>query len=111
MRKWISDLNAQVIERDEERCILCSTPAMYKPHHIVPRSRGKRWSPKLWRAENMCCMCLPHHNDGQKTWMRIELLEKMVELYDYDMSWVREFGIAWPPDKVTRTEERAYYST
>ena len=95
MPKWIDDLNAQVIERDEGLCILCGDEAWYPPHHIVPRSRGKKHSPKLWRIENMCCICGPHHDDGQTVWMRKELLRKMVARYNYSMSWVREFGIAW----------------
>ena len=95
MPKWIDDLNAQVIERDEGRCILCPAPAWYPPHHIVPRSRGKKHSPKLWRIENMCCICGPHHDDGQTVWMREKLLRKMVARHNYDMGWVREFGIAW----------------
>jgi len=88
MPKWIDDLNLEVIERDEERCILCPAPAMYKPHHIVPRSRGKGRSPKLWRLENMCCVC-PLHHDNTKA-LRIRLLERMVEL-GHDMTWAREF--------------------
>ena len=95
MPKWTDDLNAQVIERDEGLCILCGDEAWYAPHHIVPRSRGKKHSPKLWRIENMCCICGPHHDDGQTVWMREKLLRKMVARYAYDMMWTREFGIAW----------------
>ena len=93
MPKWIDDLNAQVIERDEECCILCRAPAKYHPHHIVPRSRGKPRSPKLWRIENMCCVCLEHHDNTVA--LREKLLRKMVARYNYDMMWVKEFGIAW----------------
>ena len=95
MPKWIDDLNREVIERDEGLCILCKAPGWYKPHHIVPRSRGKKHSPKLWRIENMCCICGLHHDDGQTVWMRERLLRKMAARYNYSMGWVREFGIAW----------------
>ena len=95
MPKWTRDLEALVIERDEGRCILCDAPAWYPPHHIIPRSRGKKHSPKLWHIANMCCICGPHHNEGQTVPMRERLLRKMVARYNYDMLWVREFGIAW----------------
>ena len=93
MPKWIDDLNAQVIERDEGLCILCRDEAWYKPHHIVPRSRGKKHSPKLWRIENMACVCLEHHDNTVA--LREKLLRKMYARYNYSMGWVREFGIAW----------------
>jgi len=94
MPKWIDDLNAQVIERDAGLCILCGAPAQ-DVHHIIPRSRGKKHSPKLWRIENMVCICGPHHDDGHTAWMRERLLRKVYARYAYDMMWTREFGIAW----------------
>ena len=92
MPAWTERLNRQVIERDEGLCILCGAKAWYAPHHIVPRSRGKRWSLKLWRLENMCCVC-PLHHDNTKA-LRIRLLERMVEL-GHDMEWAREFVGEW----------------
>jgi len=92
MPKWTERLNAQVIERDEGLCILCRAPAWYKPHHIVPRSRGKRWSPKLWHLKNMCCVCPLHHDNTVA--LRVKLLERMVEL-GHDMAWATEFMGAW----------------
>ena len=89
MPKWADDLNAEVIERDEGNCILCGAPASYKPHHIVPRSRGKKYSKKFWRIENMCCVCLKHHDNTVK--LREELVAKMAETYD--MAWVKEHMI------------------
>ena len=93
MPKWIEDLNAQVIERDEAKCIECRAPAKYPPHHIVPRSRGKKHSPKLWRIENMACVCLEHHDNTVP--LREKLLKRMFTRYNYDMAWVKEFGIPW----------------
>ena len=90
---WIQRLERTVIERDEAACINCGRPAQDSPHHIVPRSRGKKWSPWIWHEANMCCLCRSCHNDGQTVWMRAKLIEKMVELYGYDMEWIREFGI------------------
>ena len=91
MPKWTTDLEALVIERDEGLCILCGAVAWYKPHHIVPRSRGKRHSPKFWRIENMCCICGPHHDNTRAT--RVECVDRMVELHGYDMEWVKEHMI------------------
>ena len=91
MPKWVRDLEAQVIERDEGLCILCGAPAWYKPHHIIPRSRGKKYSKKFWRIENMACVCLEHHDNTRAT--RVKCVDKMAETYD--MEWVRDFGIAW----------------
>ena len=84
----------ETIERDRGKCLECGRNA-HDVHHIVPRSRGKRNSPKIWRIENMCCLCRMCHVNGQSVSMRARLLRKMHERYGYDMSWVREFGIAW----------------
>lgn len=92
--EWIRALVRQVIERDGGLCVLCGRVAV-DPHHIIPRSRGKKWSKKLWRIENMACLCRGCHKDGQTTWMRAKLLERMA-LNGYDMQWVMEFGIEIP---------------
>ena len=110
MRDWAKRLLLEVVERDEGACILCRAP-MWEVHHIIPRGRKKPFSRETWRIDNLACICRTHHNDGQKTWMRIELLETMVELYDYDMMWVKEFGVAWPPDAETLRKELTYAST
>jgi len=89
----IQRLISEVIERDRSLCVNCGRQAA-DVHHIIPRARGIKYSPKLWRIENMCCLCRSCHNDGQTKWMRARLLGRMWALYGYDMSWVREFGIA-----------------
>ena len=43
MPKWIDDLNAQVIERDESLCLICGRIAA-DVHHIVPKGRAKKHS-------------------------------------------------------------------
>ena len=89
--KWVNDLNLAVIERDEGLCILCNAPAMYAPHHIVPRGRAPKWSKRVWRIENMVLVCLKHHNNTRA--LRVRLVDRMAEKYEYDMSWVREFMV------------------
>ena len=84
---WIQRLEQAVIERDESDCINCGASAV-DVHHIVPR-RGKRWNKQIWREENMCCICRGCHDNGQTIWMRAQLLEKMRELYGYDMEWAK----------------------
>ena len=94
MSKWIEDLIAQVIERDESLCINCDRMAA-DVHHIVPKGRAKKHSETVWRIENLCCLCRACHSDGQTVWMREKLIAKMVERYNYSMGWVREFGMVW----------------
>ena len=89
MPKWIDDLNREVIERDGGDCILCGDLA-WDVHHIIPRSRGKKYSRKFWRIENMCCICRRHHDNTRET--RVKCVDKMAEL-GYDMAWVKEHMI------------------
>ena len=88
--EWAKRLERKVIERDEEACVNCGHAAA-DIHHILPRSRAKRWSKKIWRIENICCLCRGCHNEAQGRRLREKLLWKMVELYDYDMAWAKEF--------------------
>lgn len=88
--EWAKRLEREVVERDEGACINCDD--WYTDvHHIVPRGRKRPYSKEVWRKENMCCMCRGCHVWGQTVWMREKLLRKIVELYDYDMAWTREF--------------------
>lgn len=80
-----------VIERDGGLCISCGRMAA-DIHHIIPRSRGIKYSPKIWREENMACLCLGCHSKAQTTTARLELLAIMAQRYD--MEWTREFGVA-----------------
>ena len=89
--KWVDDLNREVIERDEGLCIICGAPAKYPPHHIVPRGRAPKWSERVWRADNMACVCLKHHDNTRQ--LRVRLVDRMAEKHEYDMSWVREHMI------------------
>lgn len=89
---WIQRLIRKVIERDRSLCVNCGRAAV-DIHHIIPRSRGKKWSPKLWREENMCCVCRDQTCHNQSRITRERLLGRMWALYGYDMAWVREFGI------------------
>lgn len=100
--EWAKRLEREVIERDEEACVNCGRFYM-DAHHIIPRGRKKPYSKETWRIENMCCLCRSCHDDGQTSWMREKLLRKMVELYDYDMAWAKEFGIAWEGENESRT--------
>jgi len=84
---WAQRLEQAVAERDEGLCINCKREAV-NIHHIIPR-RGKRWSRKIWREENMCCICHACHKDGQTVWMRVQLLKTMQRLYGYDMEWAK----------------------
>lgn len=90
--EWIGALVREVVDRDQSLCINCGALAA-DVHHIVPRSRAKRWSRKVWREENMCCMCRACHADGQTIWMREKLIEQMRALYGYEEEWMREFGV------------------
>lgn len=94
MLEWAKRLYQEVEERDDALCVNCGA-AMWEVHHIVPRSRGKSMSRKLWRVENLCCICRTCHTDGQTDWMRQKLLKIVADRYGYDMRWVQEFGIAW----------------
>ena len=94
MPKWAERLIREVLERDERLCILCGAP-VWNVHHIVPRGRKSPFNRKTWRKENMACICQPHHDDGQTVWMRVKLLQRMIELYAYDMAWATEFMGAW----------------
>jgi 5-methylcytosine-specific restriction endonuclease McrA len=88
---WIQRLIRQVIERDRSMCINCDAPAV-DVHHIIPRSRGKRWSPCIWHEANMCCVCRRCHKHTRA--MRERLLGRIWALYRYDMAWAKEFGFA-----------------
>ena len=88
---WIQRLYREVIERDRGLCVNCGRQAV-DVNHIIPRSRGAKHSPKLWRLENMCCVCRACHQHTRPA--RERLLGRMWALYGYDMGWVREFGIA-----------------
>uniref|UniRef100_A0A6M3X4D3 Putative homing endonuclease n=1 Tax=viral metagenome TaxID=1070528 RepID=A0A6M3X4D3_9ZZZZ len=57
--------------------------------HIIPRSWGKPFSRRIWRIENMACTCRACHQ--HTTEARLRFIAKMAE--QYDMTWVREFGI------------------
>ena len=94
MPKWAERLIREVLERDERACILCHA-LVWNVHHIVPRGRKRPFNRKVWRIENMACICQPHHDDGQKVKMRVKLLKKMIELYAYDMTWATEFMGRW----------------
>jgi hypothetical protein len=87
---WARELQRQVVERDEGLCVLCGAPAV-DIQHIIPRARGKVYSRKIWRMENMACTCRACHKHDSKT--RLEFIAKMAE--QYDMSWVKDFGIAF----------------
>jgi len=86
---WIDPLILKVIERDNELCINCGKMAV-DVHHIIPRSRGKRWSKKLWRVENMCCLCRECHAQAQSRAFRDELLKRLALRFGYDMAWTKE---------------------
>jgi len=86
--QWTRQLERDVIERDDKSCINCGRPAA-DIHHIVAR-RGKKYSKKVWRIENMCCICRDCHVDGQTVWMRVQLLQRMQVLYGYDMDWAKD---------------------
>ena len=94
MPKWARRLIEQVLERDGGLCILCGRLAV-DVHHIIPKGRAPKKSKKLWRIENLCCLCRACHSDGQTVWMRVKLLKRMIELYAYDMAWATEFVGAW----------------
>lgn len=86
----VQRLRLDVIERDEGKCVLCRSAAV-DVHEIVFRSKGKRWSPKIFRIENIICLCRTHHTEahsGRKATIR--LLQLMANTYD--MEWAREFG-------------------
>jgi len=59
----------------------------YTPHHPQAWQEVDR---KIWREENMCCICHICHKDGQTVWMRVQLLKTMQRLYGYDMEWAKD---------------------
>lgn len=78
----IDKIRQAVIERDGYRCVLCfSTPV--EIHEMVPRSRHRRNSSKVFNAENMICLCtgchLKWHTDMAFKKEAIERLKSLLE--------------------------------
>ena len=88
----IESLRRRVIERDGGLCVNCGAQGDHV-HHIIPRSRAARNSPKVWREENMCVICLSCHEKGQTKWFRERMLRLMRERHGYYMAWAGQFGI------------------
>ena len=100
--QWIQQLERDVIERDDSTCVNCGRPAA-DVHHIIPR-RGKKWSKKVWRIENMMCICDVCHRFGQTVWMRVQLIRKMQEVYEYDMDWAKDEVVMEEASETTRAD-------
>ena len=74
---------AEVVERDESRCILCSAPYDHIAH-IVPRSRSVKFDARLWTEKNLGCLCLQCHGDGENHDTRIAMLQTLSDRFSYD---------------------------
>lgn len=106
---WVFKLRNWVRGRDYYRCKVyrCGKPTSVI-HEITYRSCGKVWSPKIFRKENMCLLCLGHHEmaHGPRSKEIQQKLYRTMKHYhpDYDFDWV-EVPVDW--DGSLEVEEAA----
>jgi len=69
--------------RDKGRCLNCGEPAT-EVHEIIPRSMaGNRTMERIFRIDNMCCICRQCHAKAANQKMRFRLLTEMQRRYNY----------------------------
>lgn len=59
-RTEIREITKKVYARDGGRCVLCGRKPV-QVHEIEYRSKGRPQSEKIFRLENMVCLCEYHH--------------------------------------------------
>lgn len=76
-------VRADVIIRDNKKCVLCGRAAQ-DVHEILPRSRfGKLNKESCFIESNMICLCRDCHSMAHTVSIRIKLLKLMQEIYKY----------------------------
>ena len=85
----VRDLKRRVLLRDKRKCILCGRQTR-TVHEIEPRSHSFKNSSRIFRLENMCCLCHECHmrlhfssESSIRKEMTANILRIMAERYHY----------------------------
>jgi len=75
-------MSMDVMERDEQCCILCSAP-FSDIAHVIPRSRSVKNDARLWQRKNLACLCRQCHSNGHNFTTRLKMMQVLHARWNY----------------------------
>lgn len=74
----------EVVERDEEACVLCGRAGSELHHIVARRLLPGKLAHKRDTARNLCVLCWQHHQQAHTKAVRTQLLQLLCDKYGYN---------------------------